>query len=302
MLQKFRRCFGRTGISQTTTSISAPFNAQVLHEMQCPDDPARDYFTKLRHTVGPGFQFMSDLHCERTLDGKTYSLPDFRKSAPNLILAGDIGRLCDYSALLSLLRWLCAEYERVIFIPGNHEFYGTSREHGLSLARSLCQELGDKFVFMDQAQLMVEDTIVLGCILYSFIPTGVGLTNDFAQIDDWTVADHNKNHFHDISWLREKLRVIAESYPGKRVIIVTHYAPTFLEANHPSRHSSHYRYCFSSATLEIFKDWEGAGQVTHWIFGHTHYNTVFSCNDTIVASNQPNDSSCLRKFDPEATI
>jgi len=67
---------------------------------------------------------------------------------------------------------------------------------------------------------------------------------------------------------------IAESQPGSRIVVVTHYAPAFEEASRPRHRQSPYRYCFSSNTLEQFENWKGAAQVAHWIFGYTHYNTV----------------------------
>jgi hypothetical protein len=248
---KFRQLFGRKSSSHNVASISAPYDVRTMREI--PDDPNRDSHTKLRHTTGPGLQVMSDLHCERSLTGDRYLLPNFQRSAPYLILAGDIGRLCDYSALLGVLRELCDIYEKVLFVPGNHEFYGTSRDQGLRLANDLSHELGGKFAFMDRTQLEIEDTIVLGCTLHSFIPAGTALTNDFTRIKDWTVADHNASFLQDVRWLEESLQGIASNSSGKRVVVVTHYAPAFLETNHPSNYMSTHRYCFSSDTLDAFK-------------------------------------------------
>jgi hypothetical protein len=157
---------------------------------------------------------------------------------------------------------------------------------------------------MNRARVDLEDfnTIILGCTLHSSIPPTSSLTNDFARIKNWTVAEHNAEHLLDLQWLEQTLAEIAESQSRTRIIIVTHYSPSFTQTTHPRFERSENRYCFSSDTLEQFADWKGAEMVSHWGFGHTHYNTVFPRGDTVVVSNQPNDGDCLREFDGEATI
>jgi hypothetical protein len=155
-----------------------------------------------------------------------------------------------------------------------------------------------------------EKITVLGCTLHSLIPPTSPLTNDFARIEKWTVAQHNSEHQRDLQWLQDTLASIAEEAshrpdtdrPDTRVITATHFSLSFTQKAHPRFQNSESRYCFSSNTLEQFAGWEGAERVSHWTFGHTHYNTVFSHGETIVVSNQPNDGDCLRKFDGGATI
>ncbi|GAB7333868.1 hypothetical protein MBLNU13_g05988t2 [Cladosporium sp. NU13] len=247
---------------------------------------------------------MSDLHWERFFDKTTqqYDGAEIPRCAPYIILAGDIGRFCDRDALQLALQPLCEKFDKVLLVPGNHEFYGSSREEGLRIAEAMSQDLGDKYILMNRTRVDLGNVIILGCTMHSLIPEGAHLTNDFAQIEGWTVADHCAEYHRDVQWLEETLNEIARSQPERPIVIGTHYAPVFEEANHPRLRQSPYRYCFSSNTLEQFKTWKGADQVTHWIFGHTHYHTIFTCGDTLVVSNQPNDHDCLRKFDPEATI
>lgn len=166
----------------------------------------------------------------------------------------------------------------------------------------MSQSLGDKLVFLNRTRVDLDDVIILGCTLQSHIPADAHLTNDFAEIKGWTVADHHAEHQRDLQWLEQALGEIAETQPWNRVVIVIHYAPAFDEATLPKFRQSPHRCCFGSNTLQHFKAWKGASQVSHWIFGRTHCNAVFACGDTVVASNQPNDDDCNRKFDPEATI
>lgn len=305
-LKPFRNSRDEPPQTQNPT-ISAPFNIHTLQEnkYQSLEDNPKVNTTPLRHTTGPGIQFMSDLHYERSLDkaaNQYQNLPEIPKRAPYIILAGDIGCLRHRDALQSASRPVCDTYEKILFVPGNHEFWGTSRDEGLRIADTLSRNLGDKFAFLNRGRVDLEDVVVLGYTLHSSIPEGAHLTNDFKRIENWTVADHNAEHQRDLQWLKQTLEEIAESRPETRVVIATHYAPTFKGTAHPRFDQSRHRYCFSSNTLERFETWKGADQVSHWIFGHTHYNTVFAHGDTLVVSNQPDDRDCLRKFDAEATI
>lgn len=305
-LKPFRNSRDEPHQTQNPT-ISAPFNIHTLQEnkYESLEDNPKVNTTPLRHTTGPGIQFMSDLHYERFLSKTTnqyQKLPEIPKSAPYIILAGDIGCLRDRDALQSALRQMCERYAKVLFVPGNHEFWGTSRDEGLRTAEMLGKDLGEQFAFLNRGRVDLEGVVVLGCTLHSSIPEGAHLTNDFERIENWTVSDHNAEHLRDLEWLKQKLEEIAEARPETRVVIATHYAPTFKGTAHPRFKRSEHRYCFSSDTLAHFETWKGADQVSHWIFGHPHYNTVFAHGDTLVVSNQPDDRSCLRKFDAEATI
>ena len=143
---------------------------------------------------------MSDLHWERFHDkvAQRYSVPEIPRRAPYIILAGDIGRFCGRNALQNALQQLCERFDKVLLIPRNHEFYGSAREEELRVAGAMSQELGDKFVLLNRTRVDLEDVMILGCTLQSFIPEEAQLTNDFAQIRGWTVADHNAEHRRDL--------------------------------------------------------------------------------------------------------
>jgi len=80
-------------------------------------------------------QYMSDLHLERV----KYDF-EITRVAPILILAGDIGRFCDQEAYRAFLVKQCAQFDMVLLIAGNHEFYGTSGEEGLNIAQIWVQD------------------------------------------------------------------------------------------------------------------------------------------------------------------
>jgi hypothetical protein len=44
-----------------------------------------------------------------------------------------------------------------LLVPGNREFYGSSRHEGLDLAAKFELELGDKFTFMHRKKVELND-------------------------------------------------------------------------------------------------------------------------------------------------
>jgi len=255
---------------------------------------------------------MSDLHLERV--NYHYDVPC---AASHLALAGDIGRFCDYDEYAGFLRTQCLKFDQVLLVAGNNEFYGSSRQEALDAANRLVQDptLQGKLVFLNRTRvdLAGSNITVLGCTLHSHIASDcTQLNKDFKSIRNWSIEDHNKEHEQDVEWLRSSLQHIADTDPQKQVIIITHHAPSFKDTCHPMHENNAVSQCFCSNTLDAFRTWKGHEQVSNWIFGHTHWNARFMCENTIVQSNclpnQPRNLtwwrrfSMYRPFDPRAVI
>ncbi|CAK4032763.1 hypothetical protein TI39_contig5852g00007 [Lecanosticta acicola] len=230
-------------------------------------------------------QFMSDLHQEQHEYGFTAV-----RTAPTLILGGDIGRFRDYERYRGLLSRLCAQFELVLLIAGNHEFYGTTRAKGLEAATKLTQDpsMGGRLRFLNRDRVDLHTNItILGCTLHSRIAPGyTRLTNDFKRISEWSVEAHNEEHERDLQWLQASLRKLRVEEPKRQVIVVTHYAPMFERVCHPQNELNDVSQCFSSTALEYLRQSEVLGSVSHWIFGHTHWNVNIKSGNLHVVSNQ----------------
>ena len=70
-------------------------------------------------------QYMSDLHLEM-IDNLDYlKTTEFKVGGEILVLAGDIIYLRDTIAVYnSFWDWAAKNYQQVLLVPGNHEFYG----------------------------------------------------------------------------------------------------------------------------------------------------------------------------------
>lgn len=237
------------------------------------------------------FQVLSDLHLEV---GQQYSSFQIPVAAPNLILAGDIGRLIDYNSFLGFLeRHVHSSFKKVFLVLGNHEFYGLSYEQGLKQADKLQQEPGiaGKVLVLHRSthEIPGTDITLLGSTLWSRIPEhsiDVVKANvkDFQKIQNWTPADHNAVFEEELEWLRGQIESIRANWnSGRKILVITHHAPSIQESSRPEHACNPWTSAFAT---DIFEHEPWTDVVDVWVFGHTHFTTEFKKGTTKVVSNQ----------------
>ncbi|KAH9894528.1 putative calcineurin-like phosphoesterase [Xylariomycetidae sp. FL2044] len=239
---------------------------------------------------GSHFQLLSDLHLEV---GQQYSSYTFPVTAPNLILAGDIGRLIDYAGYLQYLEAQVSRYEHVFLVLGNHEFYELDYDSGIEKAYQLSQEpsLGGRVILLNKTRWDSPSSplTVLGCTLWSEIPQEAysivaSMVSDFKKISGWNVERHNRCHSEEAAWLQDQIAQVASAggEKNRQVLVVTHHAPCVEGTSRPE----HLRNPWSSAfatNLVGQRVWRG---VKTWAFGHTHYSTDLVRDGIRVVANQ----------------
>ena len=237
------------------------------------------------------FQIVSDLHLELDNQYSTYSIVP---QAPYLILAGDTGSLADYESYVSFLRRHVTLYKQIFLLLGNHEFHHLSQSRTLFLAHRIPQEteLRGRVTLLDRTRVdLANDVTLLGCTLWSSIPNSAraavrGRVKDYQYIDGWSVDRHNTEHEKEVTWLREQLRLVQKD-SKRRVFIITHHAPSKQGTSNPVYESNPWSAAFSTALLEgEAKAWEGLGNVTYWMFGHTHWTAELDICGVTLISNQ----------------
>ncbi|KAM0136136.1 hypothetical protein ACHAP3_004759 [Botrytis cinerea] len=257
----------------------------------------RSLFTKQQSA--PTFQILSDLHLEVCSQYHTFAIPPV---APYLILAGDIGRLIDYEGYLAFLAKQTAQFEKVFLVLGNHEFYHLSHTIALEQAQRLENEaaLNGKLVLCHQKRLDIElgdsHTTILGCTLWSKIDDSAREAvqtriKDLEKIDNWSIDDHIAAHISDLTWLSNQVTEIrnqnksrAEGEPERKILVITHHAPTIVGTSSPKNSNNPWGSAFATELLgDPSTNWV---DVKAWVFGHTHFTTDFEKNGVRVLSNQ----------------
>ncbi|KAH7102901.1 serine/threonine protein phosphatase [Auriculariales sp. MPI-PUGE-AT-0066] len=259
-------------------------------------------------------QVMSDLHLERkfhipgqfaenglpvvALDG--YESFDFPVVAPNLALLGDIGR-AEHDRLFVFLRFQLKRFRRIFFVVGNHELYDSSStkamvileefEKKMTIERLRNLQLGE-FVLMHRKRYDLSPSVtILGCTLWSHIPAHAEIElraklGDFLNIENWTPGARNAAHDLDRLWIARELEALRTHSPQRRVLLLTHHAPTQPGTSEPRFEDDVGRllnFGFASALHE--SAWWGP-PISTWCFGHTHFNCDFVRQGVRLVSNQ----------------
>ena len=227
---------------------------------------------------------LSDLH----LEFSTFEPP--ATDADVIILAGDIGKGNKG------VYWARETFpdKPILYVPGNHEFYGTQRLETLRLLRIAGQQTDVQI--LDEDEVVLDGVRFLGATLWTdfclfgedqkpfAMLAGQQSLNDFrviyeGQIDEYrmvkfTPARSIELHEQSLVWLKARLD---EPFDGKTVVVSHHL---------PSKQSVAARFkesvvsaCFASELDHLF------GKMDLWVHGHTHDNMDYVANGTRVICN-----------------
>lgn len=223
---------------------------------------------------------LSDLHLGfETMEGPV-------TDADLVVLPGDIARP------RQAIAWALRLEKPVLYVPGNHEFYGGSLDGTLQELRQLCE--GTRVQVLDRDERVIDGVRFLGAVLWSDFRLFPGreaeakaeaqrLVRDFSRIrlradgDAILSPDDSAALFaRDSAWLEQRL---AEPFAGPTVVI-THHAPT--------RASVHPRFADSLLSASFVSDAArllDGQRVQLWIHGHTHDSFGYDCKGTRVVCN-----------------
>ncbi len=225
---------------------------------------------------------LSDLHLSRG----ALEIP--ANDADLVVLAGDIARPRE------AVPWALSLGRPVLYVPGNHEFYGSSIAGTMEELKMLCK--GTRIHVLDRNELIIDGVRFLGTILWTdFMLWGDGeqrilamqeaqrFMRDFSKIhvDEpaqrlFTPEDSAALCRADAQWLESRL---AEPHAGPTVVI-THHAPS-RQSIHPHFAGSLLNGCFVS-DLQHLADGQRAQL---WVHGHTHDSFDYMLNGTRVVCN-----------------
>lgn len=260
-------------------------------------------------------QVASDLHIEfKSADVETVIIPQ----APTLALLGDIGNACTKD-LRDFLLLQSDRFERVIFVPGNHEYYNVGRAQILvdeqrRWMQSVCSER-DNLYFMEKDFMVIDDDVViLATTLWSEIPDDKFRTTK-RQMADYELSYIQpvrkgrpprkmtplytcEEHRECVAWLEKSLQNIRNNTKYSKVVVLTHHTPLMTGTSHPRFEGGSLTCCFSSDLRHLLHS-----PISAWACGHTHYNFDMNVQGVRVVSNQRGyDKDSKRGYNSEFVL
>jgi predicted phosphodiesterase len=225
---------------------------------------------------------LSDLHLS------VGGLQHPRNDADVVVLAGDIARPRESAA------WALQFDKPVLYVLGNHEFYGGSIERTADELKRLCA--GTHVHVLDDDEIVIDGVRFLGSTLWTdFMLFGDGdprgaamaaarhLMRDFSRI---RIGDATSELFNPedsaalferhADWLDRRLDAPHDGL----TVVITHHAPSRLSI-HPRYADSLLSACFVSDAEHLLR----ADRAQLWIHGHTHDSFDYTWHGTRVICN-----------------
>jgi len=224
-------------------------------------------------------QYMSDLHYE--IGGNRL---DIEPLGDVLVLAGDIDK---GTKTLEHANYYAKDFDAVIVIAGNHEFYRNEYKSTLQKLREF--KTKDNVFFLENSYVIINGVYFYGATMWT----------DLSDIADANIAEYYMNDYHIIEYrnkgiyrtlrakdttkihldsvnkLQEFLVNVKEE---SNVVVVTHQLPHPASVNKMYKNSALNAAYMTNIVGKL--DASGIKLPQVWIHGHTHLNV-----ETIVEQN-----------------
>lgn len=243
-------------------------------------------------------RLLSDLHHEFRPD--TFKHQQFIKYSGEdvTVLAGDIA--VGAKNVINVLDWfLLAGHKKIVYVPGNHEFYGNYYTEVMQELEIICRNRD--VVLLQPGKSLLQNGVVFfgGTLWTNFGEHDATQTLSQTTVEDFKLIKGFKTqmckalHYNDLAWIER----CYNKYPKHKKVIVTHFLPA-MECVH-ARYTGHSLNKYFANNLG---SWIKSLENTTWLYGHTHDTAEFRLGSTRMVCNPlgyPNNSN---DFNPFKTI
>ena len=204
-----------------------------------------------------------------------------------VVLAGDV------STKLHGFEWISKRFRSVpvIYICGNHEFYGAKTPSLIDKLRTAA--MGTNIHFLENDSVVIDGVPFFGCTLW----TDMALQGDWLQgageagavMNDYKKVRNSTKGYKKLTPRDTRLMHLAsqdamcrffESHDPKKCVVVTHHAPS-IRSLPENRHSE----LISCAYASPLDDFVMKHQPRLWIHGHIHHSCDYLIGETRVLLN-----------------
>lgn len=229
---------------------------------------------------------ISDVH----LEFGPYEINN-EQNAEVLILAGDITTARDIHDHMGFFAHCAEQFSSVIYIPGNHEYYGGDFNDLHERFRTKLSAFPN-ILFMDRDKLFVDDVTFLAGTMWTDAdrknPVTMqileGVFNDFHSIKNFSASTMVAENDAFLDFLRDYMIEYRKQQLNNKVVVVTHHAPSFESVHEKYRNPKDWAYNFGFASYheEVILDFP---EIKVWVHGHMHDPFDYYLGDTRVICN-----------------
>lgn len=206
-------------------------------------------------------------------------------NAEVLCLNGDICELVDIEKYLPFFKDVCSKWNHVLYVLGNHEFYGTSIQAGLAIASAI--PIPNLHV-LDNDIKVIGDVTFLGCTLWTdFNKNDFGAKREcHKRMNDFRFIKYNDKkltpddtidmHEESVEFLKKSLKEVTTD----KVVVMTHHAPHY-QAIETTYHGSLINHAFYSDLENLIL----GNKISVWFHGHCHNPVDYYIKNTRIINN-----------------
>lgn len=242
---------------------------------------------------------MSDLHLEFNLNFFPYN----KENCDVLMLNGDIcmASYLDKSpdspyyekamGFLNFFDFCSKEYENVLYIPGNHEYYRGYIDKIDDIIRGSLKFLPNVH-FLNNQKWQKDGITFLGATLWTDMNHGSPITEQYLMsgMNDFRLVNWKKSNYggkfrpYDAAkFHRRTLEYFDEASAGlDNVVIMSHHAPSFKSVNPKYHNDTQMNYGYYSDLDEFILD---RPQIKLWTHGHMHDCFDYEIGSTRIVCN-----------------
>jgi Icc-related predicted phosphoesterase len=225
--------------------------------------------------------YVSDLHMETK--AISWVVPH---DADVVVIAGDLWNGAD--CLLWLESFRNTTDVPIVYVPGNHCFWGENLLTWPTTAKAFCDRIGVEFLY--NRSVVIDDAVFLGTTLWTdFALLGntplkmiqaLGIMKDYSRIQGAsgfiTPDEILTEHHQALRFLENDLA----AYSGQTRCVVTHHAPSRRSIPAINSHSRYTPY-YASNLEGLISEY----QPEVWIHGHIHSSVQYFLGETMVVGN-----------------
>lgn len=246
-------------------------------------------------------RLLSDLHTEFRLPYKTHAMSEYR-GEDVLVLAGDIASGAT-NTMDVIQHFLDCGFPRVVYVPGNHEYYGSTVKQFDDKLLDWCERTRGAH-FLRPGQVIIDNVLFTGGTLWTnFADNPISQSycsralNDFRQIVNFRTRDAYDLYYKHM----EHIKSSYEQRDDRRVVVVTHFLPARDCISPRWRNGNLLNDYFANDLGSMIAEMQN----TTWLFGHTHDAMDFTLGSTRLVCNPHGYYNAMNDgvgFDPFKTI
>jgi hypothetical protein len=236
------------------------------------------------------FQLFSDIHIELIKKG----FPKIEPLCNTIILAGDIGIISRIN-FKQFIEYCSLNWENVIYVFGNHEFYGKHTIHTFKYKYRTYFETFNNVHLLDSSFIELNGVIIYGFISWTrSIFDNTNTSRDY--LNDYNKIKYGKSRLRcaDVDLMveeeLEKFHLFIDDVNNNKIqcdkiLVVTHFPPIREGTSDPKYNGELLSNYFSWNNL-MYSEEINCDKIKMWCSGHTHWSYNFIVNDINFVSNQ----------------